>query len=384
MGYGGHTPLPFSIEEVAQLNGLNVTRNKCPFCGGRTSFGISRSKQMWNCMRCGEKGNAITLHAKLHNMSNSEAYKDIQNSLKNFSGVMTQPSSRPDKAESMCQIADIDKRDAVYRAMLEICKLDDNHKADMEKRGFLEKELATFGTFDIKRDNDRSLFARNLIKQGFHLEGIPGFYIDSTNSWTTAYSKRGILVPYVSFDNKVQGLQIRKDTKLLRRFSDGKLEHKYSWFSSGYIPSSAKPDSGTRATTFVHYACSFRYSEMKKSYVPEFTDGTFYLTEGAMKADLVHNITGRAYIAVPGVNALPQLEAELKKLRRIGVRRIINAYDMDYLTNEHVAEAVGKTETMIRDEGFEYNRMTWDTKNGILKGIDDYCAYYYRQNHDEE
>ena len=103
-----------------------------------------------------------------------------------------------------------------------------------------------------------------------------------------------------------------------------------------------------------------------------------------MKADLAHNITGRAYIAVPGVNALPQLEAELKKLRRIGVRRIVNAYDMDYLTNEYVAKAIGKTEEMIRDEGFEYNRMTWDTRNGVLKGIDDYCAYYYRQNHDEE
>ena len=163
--------------------------------------------------------------------------------------------------------------------------------------------------------------------------------------------------------------------------SDGKKENKYTWLSSNLIPEDAKPGSGTGAKTFVHYACDFEKS-FDGSYRPVFLNHTAFLTEGAMKADLAHMFTGQGYVAVPGVNALLQLEEEFKKLRKLGVSRIINAYDMDYLTNPHVFKAVKKTEEMIHEMGFFFFFLMWDTKEKelgkALKGIDDYYAYCYK------
>ena len=55
-----------------------------------------------------------------------------------------------------------------------------------------------------------------------------------------------------------------------------------------------------------------------------------------MKADVIHTLTGDTVLAVPGVNALTQLEKALEVLRAQGVEEIKTAFDMDMATNEHV------------------------------------------------
>jgi len=353
--------------------GVNPHKRICPICGGRTSFSVSLQKGVWHCFKCDNKGNAISLYAQVQGVDNKEAFKQIMNALnKGFKPDVKTTQADEGRTESDANLADIDTRDAVYSAMLSF-GLDEAHQKEMASRGMKNAERY-FATLDLQGWEQRSAYTKKLMEQGLHLRGVPGFY-KNKYGWTIKATKRGILVPYRAFDGKVQGIQIRKDSNLLKTFEDGSVESKYTWLSSGWIPKSAEKDSGTRARAFVHYAVDFRTTYDGRK-LPTFKNNTVYLTEGGMKAQIAHELSGHAYIAVPGVNALSDFAKELKKLHDIGVMRIINAYDMDYLTNPNVQEAVNKTKQIITDLGFEYNRLSWEDVRPDLKGIDDFLADY--------
>ena len=81
-------------------------------------------------------------------------------------------------------------------------------------------------------------------------------------------------------------------------------------------------------------------------------------------------------MAVPGVSCQVQLGNELDKLKRLGFKKVYNAYDMDYLTNENVFNAMENSYKMIQGKGFELVRLVWNAKD---KGLDDYYANKYRK-----
>lgn len=103
-------------------------------------------------------------------------------------------------------------------------------------------------------------------------------------------------------------------------------------------------------------------------------DKTIYLTEGAMKADIAHYLTDYKlpFIAVAGVNAFTKLEEELLRLKAYGVEKVVNMYDMDYLTNPNVQKALVRTREIVQNCGLRYQRYVWNTE---YKGIDDYLKY---------
>ena len=78
------------------------------------------------------------------------------------------------------------------------------------------------------------------------------------------------------------------------------------------------------------------------------------LTEGPMKADVIHALSGLTVLAVPGVNALQRLEESLTELRAQGVREIKTAFDMDYITNCYVQSAYEKLMALLGRMGFRY------------------------------
>ena len=73
----------FDIIEVAKYCGIQFhPKNSndvefkalCPFCNDRKyHLGINRQKERFNCFKCGESGNSVTLYAKLYGVSNKEA-----------------------------------------------------------------------------------------------------------------------------------------------------------------------------------------------------------------------------------------------------------------------------------------------------------------------
>lgn len=377
-----HNALPMRIEDYAALKGIKTRRQPCPFCGNKTSFSISEKKQVFNCLsthcpsNVGGKqgGNVLTMCALLEGCSTKEAYAKLVELAGNSGMCAAIPKTRKEAEESDAELASIEVRNKTYTALLSHLKLGDAHKEELTRRGF--QSSFWFRTYDLSEE-ERERICRVLIREGCTLKGVPGFYMNNKKNWMLAYSKRAITVPYLDEKYRIQGMQLRKDSSVLKNG-----ENKYTWFSSSYLPSGSVAGTGTRARTFVHYATYVEGSDGKMRH--KFEDGVCFLTEGAMKAQLAHELSGQAFIAVPGVNALTKLGEAIDVLKSKGVTRIINAYDMDYLVNPNVAEAVSKTEEMIKEKGLLYNRLVWDENPGDfsgakgLKGIDDYFAYKVR------
>lgn len=93
------------------------------------------------------------------------------------------------------------------------------------------------------------------------------------------------------------------------------------------------------------------------------------LTEGPMKADVIHYLTGQTVLAVAGVNSLTQLELILPQLHEQGVERIMTAFDMDFMENPHVQGGYRTLVSLLSDAGFRYGTYLWDPR---YKGLDDY------------
>ena len=92
-----------------------------------------------------------------------------------------------------------------------------------------------------------------------------------------------------------------------------------------------------------------------------------------MKADVIHHLTGQTVLAVPGANALAQLEQVLAELRKLGLRRIMTGFDMDYLSKWTVQNGYWELVCLLDRMGFKFGTYLWlPTYNGL----DDYIWKY--------
>lgn len=188
-----------------------------------------------------------------------------------------------------------------------------------------------------------STIAKKLLADGHYLTGVPGFY-RKAGEWTFISEWRGILIPVRDIQGRIQGLQIRRDNVTRRKFR--------------WVSSVEEPD-GCKAESWAHLAGTPQ--EM------------VILTEGPMKADIIHALTGKTIIAIAGVNALSQLERMLLQLRQSGTKKIMTAFDMDFLSNPHVERGYENLTQMLTAMGFSYGTYIWDP---TYKGLDDYVWQY--------
>ena len=95
-----------------------------------------------------------------------------------------------------------------------------------------------------------------------------------------------------------------------------------------------------------------------------------------MKADVIHALTGLTVLAVPGVNALTQLEAALRELKTEGLTEIKTAFDMDFSINCHVQNGYNSLLQLLGNMGLSFGTYLWDPS---YKGLDDYIWEYCLQ-----
>ena len=88
-----------------------------------------------------------------------------------------------------------------------------------------------------------------------------------------------------------------------------------------------------------------------------------------MKADIIHELSGHSVIAVPGFNSLTQLKYTIIRLREFGIRELMTAFDMDYLTNPNVQKAFADLSSLLGEIGIPFGTYLW---NPEYKGLDDY------------
>lgn len=375
---------PFNFSDIQSMLGLETSNREsfnvnCPFCADkRKHMNLNNIKKVYRCNRCKTTGGILNYYGRLRGLSNKDALKEIQENL----GLNTNleirqkryTEERKRKKECMeAPKASIEERDKVYNRFLELLVLEEDHKKNLLERGLEENFIIAKKYKTLPTEQEELVrIARILLKEGYSLKGIPGFYMNRDKNWQLNKSKRGILIPVRNQYSQIQGLQIRKDDNLLKYFPKGrdeqgniilKKENKFNWLSS--------PDKymGSKATAFVHISCAYRCRDDGVIY-PVFKNDWIDLTEGPLKADVYSFLTGYPCIAVPGTNCLNELHNALIYLKSYGVKGIHIAFDMDYITNEQVKEEMDKAILLIKEEQLQVSQRTWDCN---FKGIDDYA-----------
>lgn len=94
-----------------------------------------------------------------------------------------------------------------------------------------------------------------------------------------------------------------------------------------------------------------------------------YVTEGALKADIAHALTGRTFAATAGANNTAGLDGLFAFLRRNGTEEIIEAEDMDKYSNKMVGKGASKVHLLAAKHGLACRQLVW---NPAYKGIDDW------------
>lgn len=152
-----------------------------------------------------------------------------------------------------------------------------------------------------------------------------------------------------------------KVSKELREEMEKVDDNRYFWFASRDY------EEGVGSPCFVHYATEFSVNLQSRKLNAVIGD-TLFITEGALKGDIFHFFTKLPCLCISGVNCTSELYKEMEAWKN--VKKVVIAFDMDYLTNEYVQKAEQELRQKLSDMGFEVYRLTWDS---TYKGIDDYC-----------
>lgn len=340
-------------------NGRPVYNISCPCCDDnprKKHLNINLNKDVFCCPRCHFSGGVFDLYSHYSGVDRKHAREVLMEKLGlKDSGPSYEGSNqkqerrtitRPILQEIELPLTDIDARHETYAALLGKLSLASDHRENLLSRGLTDEQIRTFG-YKTMPVVGFSALAKQLQAEGYYLGGVPGFYHTKEGAWTFVQERRGILIPARDQDGKIQGLQIRLD-----KIKKGK----FRWISS-----IGKQD-GCKAEGWTH---------MIGNPKP-----TVLLTEGPLKADVIHYITGQTVIAVPGVNSLKHLKETLEHLRSQGTTKVMTCFDMDYLKNPHVRDGYYNLANILAEVGIEYGTYLWDPQ---FKGLDDYVWHCRKQ-----
>lgn len=373
--------IEYTLQDVLNLCGIeypagNVVRIRCPFCQGskiNKDFSINFTDQSFGCFRCGITSRYGTMfYAILHNITSKEAHKEIVQQLgisESSKKMQYKPRENPQPQISEdAEMAPIEVLDNTYKNLLKCLSLSQKNREDLLSRGFYEEELLNLEYVTYPKKNPDSItqeyfsIPRKLQDASCTLRGVPGFFRTKNKGvWSLCARKGGILIPYRDFNNRIQCFQLRKNNEELEIDDEtGEKEYKYSWIASGGLRD------GSKASTKIHYAVDFKWDPDKSCFIPDIKGNKVLLTEGAMKGDLTHAISGIPVICVPGVNsAVESLQENIPLLKSIGVDTIIIAYDMDRVMNIHVIKALRAMKDVIEKNGMNCQQTSWS--NEIVK-----------------
>lgn len=346
----------FSMIDIVGLLGLPFPKHgessyniHCPCCDDvrdprNKHLNINLRKNVFCCPKCGLGGGMFDMYAYFAGVPRKDVYKELCKRTGNLQmpdGTQARSvpavSHQPEEVES--PLMDVESRHATYSALLSKLSLAKDHSENLINRGLLDEDIERLG-YKTTPVAGMSMIAKQLRSEGYYLAGVPGFFRKENGDWTFIHEARGILIPVRDQKGQIQGLQIRRDNTEKRKFR--------------WVSSSERKD-GCKAEGWAHLS----------GPVTE----QMILTEGPMKADIIHTLTGISVIAVPGVNTLTQLKAMLEALRAEGLTSIKTAFDMDFTTNYHVQNGFKNLLSLLDSMGFKFGTYVWDPR---YKGLDDY------------
>lgn len=309
----------------------------CPCCDDKPKgrhLNINLQKNVFRCPRCGFSGGVLDLYAFYAKIPREKVLEELLDR----KGKIFRPQQARLPAVEENPLTGVEERHAAYTALLQNLTLASDHRENLRSRGLSPEEIHRLGYKTTPVLGFTSL-AKRLREAGLYLAGVPGFY-KSQGQWTLKIPGRGILIPVRDIQGQIQGLQVRLDNVEKRKFR---------WLSSNGL------EEGCGAKTWVHLAGEPR--------------PLMLLTEGPMKADVIHFLTGQTVLAVAGVNSLTQLRPVLEELRAVGMEKVMTAFDMDYLVNPHVENGQENLAALLDQLKIPYGTYLWDPR---YKGLDDY------------
>lgn len=359
MAYSG----PFTVYDVMSLLNIPYKPNApsvavpCPVCNSvKPKLHININEGMFHCFACDVSGGVLDLYSIYRGdipkdkAARRESYNEICERLmipdevakKAERDVISSNIKKPVHFET----SDEDVRNQTYQTLLSICGLSKNHLNKLLKRGIDLDFIKERGYKTAPRVlNDDIVSA--IMERGNIVRGVPGFYMDTNQNWHMSPPKKGLFVPVRDINNRIQGLQNRLDIT---------TDRKFNWFSSSYVADGCR---GCGANAWYHFVGD-----------PECR--VLIVTEGPMKADVIHYFTGMSVAAVPGVNNLNCMMQLLAELKKRNLQTVLLAYDMDLFANWHVDQAYKKLTAYLEQMGLWYYHLLW---NPAKKGLDDFLRH---------
>lgn len=362
---------PFDIYNVLPLIGIDVDQAKksgrssiavpCPNCmSDYESLFINLETEIFHCFRCDVSGALLDLYSiydgrqtknKEERKKSYQAICDKLMIVEDMAGSVSKPRPPKPKPAKFFEPTRIEVRDKTYRTLLSFCSLSGKHMSKLLKRGITQDYIAKCGYRSAPQVlNDDIVSA--IMERGNIVKGVPGFYLDADRNWRMVAPRKGILLPMMDIMHRVQGLQIRLDNPIKH---DNK-KTRFNWFSSASVKGECV---GCGANIWYHF-------------VGDRNCDTLILTEGPMKADIIHHFTGISVLAVPGVNNLKYAFEALASLKKINLQRVIIAYDMDLFSNWQVDKGYKKLTAFLEQNAIWYNHLLW---NPMYKGLDDFLFH---------
>jgi hypothetical protein len=282
--------------------------------------------------------------ARMEGISNRAAYQRLHKEGKIYPIPQQPESKRPPEPEP----CDIERRHAVYSAMLSLLPLSQQHYGDLLERGLSPERMAQnqYRTVPVHERHKRELVSR--LAASYDLSNVPGFY-QKSGQWRL-YAKAGLLIPIRDFHGRIQALQIRLDSAANRD---------YRWLSTRSFAG------GTKSNSPIHITGN-RASEH------------VWITEGGLKGDVASYLDGDAlFLCVAGINNISGLESLLAFMN---IKRVSIVFDMDKIANNRVRKGIEEIRTQakraVRTVNVEVCEWPW---TGGTKGIDDFYLHELRR-----
>lgn len=411
------------IRDVVERFGLEYSpRNRdgsrvwvrCPFCSSRDKveykLNIDVPKGAYRCVVCGVSGGTLDLYARLrhgttHVKGPQGNGKELAEELRTELGLNpianpgTPPRQRPIATETEVKRASDKAVSNTYEKLLSLpCfALTEQHRQNLRKRGLSPQAIEQNGyrsfvvsaAKDLITDKVKEVFYREklgsvkssntygpvlsrfsteqlmigiaianlMLKNKCRMDGVPGFF-KLKNRWCFLF-ETGLAVPTRNVYGSIVALQMRKDSGKLR----------YMTVSSRGLPR------GVTANICRAHFC--------RANAPIGPDTKVLLTEGPLKADVALDILQKSYgrsniafIAIHGVSNTADLPGIFNDLRvKGGVTTVLNALDMDKLTNVNVGKASHHIRDLMHDAGLNVNTLFWSPRaaNTRMQQITSLC-----------
>lgn len=200
--------------------GNNIYVN-CPFCknedekGANLRLNVRSNSYYCNC--CGMNGYAVGLYAKLNYITNRKAFEKLINEKADM-------TTKLKGVENAIRRSDADIS-TVYEYLLKMLGLNKKHCKILLQMGFSKEEILKSSFRSIPQyENEKIRLCNRLIKCGFELSGVPGFFLNKQMKWTFK-SHKGFFIPVI-YNGYIKGLRIHLEEKYRLNTTD-------IWFSSG-------------------------------------------------------------------------------------------------------------------------------------------------------